>query len=221
MIQEGANMKLAIAHLRVSKKRKDRRRYGLAAQRRDIIEFAKLHKYKIVGEFVERKSGLSYNRPEIERCLIECKRQNATLLIAKVDRLSRRLLFVATLMENKIPFIAVDKPYADEYDLHMEAANAQRESKLISKRTKAALREAKRRGVKLGTSIYSVLKQRRKAYKLFARKMKPIIRKLESQGFCTIRALTEKLNSRHIKTFLGGNAKWHISTVHTLLKHLN
>ena len=213
-------MKKAIAHFRVSSRRQRKSGLGLAAQRREVYEFAARHKFKIVAEFIERKSGLSRNRPVIDECLAECKRLNATLLISKVDRLSRRLLFTATLMEAGVPFIAIDKPYADEYELHIEAANAQRESRLISKRTKAALFEAKKRGVKLGTSIWGVLDKRRKDYERFAKKMRPVIQKLQNKGFQSIRALTDALNERHIKTFTGGNTKWHLSTVHTLLKHL-
>jgi len=214
-------MKIAIAHFRVSSRRQRKSGLGLAAQRREVYAFAAAHKFKIVAEFTERKSGLSRNRPVIDECLAECKRLNATLLISRVDRLSRRLLFTATLMEAGVPFIAIDKPYADEYELHIEAANAQRESKLISKRTKAALQEAKRKGVKLGTSIWGVLDKRRKAYERFAARMRPIIIRYQGKGILTVRALTEKLNSRGIKTFTGGNAKWHISTVHNLLKRIN
>ena len=213
-------MKKAIAHFRVSSRRQRKSGLGLAAQRREVYEFAARHKYKIVAEFIERKSGLSRNRPVIDECLAECKRLNATLLISKVDRLSRRLLFTATLMEAGVPFIAIDKPYADEYELHIEAANAQRESRVISKRTKAALHEAKRRGVKLGTSIWGVLEKRRKDYERFATKMRPIIRRLQAAGFNSIRKLTRALNERQIRTFTGGVTRWHVSTVHTLLKHL-
>lgn len=213
-------MKKAIAHFRVSSRRQRKSGLGLAAQRREVYAFAKAHKFRIVAEYIERKSGLSRNRPIIDECLAECKRLNATLLISRIDRLSRRLLFTATLMESDIPFIAIDRPHADEYELHIEAANAQRESRLISKRTKAALQEAKRRGVKLGTSIRSVLEKRRKEYQQFAIKMQPVIRKLNNKGFRTVRALKDILNEKHVRTFTGGNTKWHLSTVHTLLKHI-
>lgn len=213
-------MKKAIAHFRVSSRRQRKSGLGLAAQRREVYAFASAHKFRIVAEYIERKSGLSRNRPIIDECLAECKRLNATLLISKIDRLSRRLLFTATLMESDIPFIAIDRPHADEYELHIEAANAQRESRLISKRTKAALQEAKRRGVKLGTSIRSVLEKRRKEYQQFAIKMQPVIRKLNNKGFRTVRALKDILNEKHVRTFTGGNTKWHLSTVHTLLKHI-
>ncbi|KYP12894.1 recombinase family protein [Flavihumibacter sp. CACIAM 22H1] len=214
-------MKIAIAHFRVSSLRQRKSGLGLAAQRREVYAFAAAHKFKIVAEFIERKSGLSRNRPVIDDCLAECKRLNATLLISRVDRLSRRLLFTATLMEAGIPFIAIVKPYADEYELHIEAANAQRESRLISKRTKAALQEAKRKGVKLGTSIWDVLDKRRKAYERFVIKMIPIIKRYQDKGIYSIRALTIALNGKHVKPFSGGNARWHLSTVHKLLKHIN
>lgn len=213
-------MKKAIALFRVSSRGQQKSGLGLAAQRRQIHAFAVANKFTIINEFIERVPGWAINRPVVEKSLAECKRLNATLLIAKVDRLSRRVLFVATLMEAQIPFIAVDKPYADEYELHMEAANAQRESRIISQRTKAALQEAKRRGVKLGTSIWKVLRDRRKEYKAFARKMRPVIKKLQRKGLCSVRKLTDELNKRHIKTFMGGDSHWHLSTVHTLLKNI-
>lgn len=207
----------AIAYYRVSSKRQGKSGLGLAAQRHAVREFASRSKMKVYAEYKEVESGKVVNRPLLLKALDECKKQNATLLIAKVDRLARNLVFIATLMESNVRFIAIDKPYADEYELHMEAANAQRESRICSMRTKAALQAAKRRGIKLGTSIVRLHKKQRWAYKRFARKMKPLVKRLRRNGFETIRELTIILNEKKVKTFRGGNTRWHLSTVHRLL----
>lgn len=211
-------MKKAVAYCRVSSKRQGKSGLGLEAQDKAIWDFAQQNKMDIVAEFKEVESGSNNDRPIMAQVLEACKKHDATLLIARVDRLARRLLFIATLMESDIRFISVDRPYADEYELHMEAANAQRESRIISKRTREALQAAKRRGVKLGTAIKWLLRKRRREYKAFAMKLKPKIRLLQKRGYRSVRELVSVLNEKGVKTFTGGETRWHISTVHRLLK---
>ena len=215
-----SSVKKAVAYYRVSTKRQGKSGLGLEAQRISVRQFASLRQIKLLYEFVEVEKGKIIERPILKKALDECIQQNATLLIAKVDRLARRVLFISTLMESNVSFIAVDKPYADEYELHMEAANAQRESKLISKRTREALQAAKLRGIKLGTGIRKVHRQQRMAYRKYSIKMKPNIKRLKQKGFTTVRSIVVKLNEKNIKTFRGGTTKWHVSTVHRLLKQL-
>jgi DNA invertase Pin-like site-specific DNA recombinase len=213
-------MKKAVAYYRVSSKRQGKSGLGLDAQRKAVRDFAAMAKMTIVAEFMEVESGKKNDRPVLSLVLAACGKHDATLLIAKLDRLARRLIFIATLMESSVRFISVDKPHADEYELHIDAANAQRESKLISQRTKEALQAAKRRGIKLGTSVKGLLRARRRKYKLFAKKLKPTIKRFQKMGFTSVRALVKILNDKKIKTVTGGSTKWHVSTVHKLLKQL-
>lgn len=213
-------MQKAVAYYRVSSKRQGKSGLGLDAQRKAVRDFAAYRKIKIIAEFTEVESGKKDNIPGLSNVLDACKEHNATLLIAKLDRLARRLIFIATLMESSIRFISVDKPHADEYELHIDAANAQRESKIISQRTRDALQAAKRRGIKLGTAVKWLLKKKRLEYKAFAKQLRPKIKGFQKMGFTSVRALAKVLNDKKIKTFTGGNSRWHISTVHRLLKEL-
>src|SRR4029077_10876390 len=101
-------------------------------------------RWKLVDEFTEVESGKRSDRPELEKALAACKRQKAKLVIAKLDRLSRNLAFIATLMDSGVEFIAVDNPHANKLTIHILAAVAQHEREMIAQRTKDALQAAKR-----------------------------------------------------------------------------
>jgi Resolvase, N terminal domain len=101
-------------------------------------------------EFTEIESGKRADRPELEKALAPCKKQRAKLVIAKLDRLSRNLASIATLMESGVEFVAVDNPHANKLTIHILAAVAQHEREMISERTKAALQAAKKRGAAPG-----------------------------------------------------------------------
>lgn len=209
----------AVTYYRVSSKRQGKSGLGLDAQQKTVREFAKQNKMKIIGEYTEVESGkAATNRPFLKRAIEECKQQNAVLLIATLDRLARNVAFIAALMESEVRFKAVDFPFADEFMLHIRAAFAQLESKMISTRTKLALQAAKRRGVKLGTNAKKLAEQNRKKYLAFAKKMKPKIKRIRNEGCTTIREITDELNSKKIKTVTGKEAQWHLSTVHKLLR---
>ena len=142
----------AVAYYRVSTKRQGRSGLGLAAQKAAVAELVQREGYDLVGAFKEVETGTRKRaRPELDRALEECRRQGATLLIAKLDRLARNVHFLTGLMESGVQFKACDLPEADSFTVHILAAVAQREAELISERTKVALAAAKRRGVKLGS----------------------------------------------------------------------
>jgi DNA invertase Pin-like site-specific DNA recombinase len=104
----------------------------------------------IAPEFVEVESGKHSDRPQLQAALARCRATGATLVIAKLDRLSRDLHFLTGLQKAGLPFVAADNPTANELTIHILAAVAQAERKAISDRTKAALAAAKARGVRLG-----------------------------------------------------------------------
>ncbi len=138
-----------IAYYRVSTDKQGKSGLGIDAQRRTVAEFAGIT--GLIAEYTEVESGKRHtNRPQLLAAMAECKKRKATLLIAKLDRLSRNVAFISNIMESKVDFIACDMPQATKFNIHIMAAVAEHEREMTSKRTTAALYEAKQRGVKLG-----------------------------------------------------------------------
>jgi DNA invertase Pin-like site-specific DNA recombinase len=106
--------------------------------------------WTMVAEFTEVESGKHADRPQLAAALAACKKQKARLVIAKLDRLSRNLAFIATLMDSGVEFVAVDNPHANKLTIHILVAVAQHEREMIAQRTREALAAVKVRGVKLG-----------------------------------------------------------------------
>lgn len=215
-------MKIAIPYYRVSTDKQGVSGLGLIAQRNSIRAFAKHQGFKLIGEYTEVESGKKNNRPVLSSALSECKRKNAVLLIAKLDRLGRNMAFISKLMESDVEFVAVDNPYANKLIVHIMAAFAEYERDQISTRTKAALKVAKAKGTELGRFGKKILSKRNKQRSEdFAKKMMPIIEKLKRQDFTTVREITAELNKRQIPTFRKGRHKWHVATVHGIMKRHN
>lgn len=214
-------MDIAYGYLRESTEDQEESGLGLDAQRNAISNFCKKYGYELRGFFVEIDSGKNNKRPELEAALKKCRREHATLLIASLDRLSRRVAFTATLLETGPHFRLVEYPDADEFMIHILAVFAQRERKVISQRTKVALAEAKKRGVQLGTYGKYVLSQynRIKADQ-FAQKIRTVIEKLKQEGITTVRAIAEELNRRKVPTFRQQKYKWHHNTIQNLLNRI-
>jgi DNA invertase Pin-like site-specific DNA recombinase len=106
--------------------------------------------WRLVAQFTEVESGKRSDRPKLAEALKACRLQNARLIIAKLDRLARNVAFISNLMESKVEFEAVDFPQANRLTIHIMAAIAEHEAKMISDRTRAALAAAKARGRRLG-----------------------------------------------------------------------
>ncbi len=208
-----------VAYYRVSTEQQGRSGLGLEAQRKAVMDYLNGGDWKLIGEFTEVESGSKIDRPQLELALKLCKRRRATLVIAKLDRLGRNQHFITGLMERKIKFCAVEFPNADPFMLHVHAAMAEHERRLISARTKAGLERAKARGVKLGS--YGVILARQNAAKAQeqARKLKPVIRQIRQGGKTSVRDVMDELNRRGIKTSRGGN--WHPQTVNVLLQRID
>jgi DNA invertase Pin-like site-specific DNA recombinase len=141
--------RLFVAYLPVGTDRQGQSGLGLEAQRALVKTFC-WDDCPPVAEFVEVESGKDNDRPQLALALAECRRRKATLVIAKLDRLGRRLPFISGLMDEDVPFEAADMPHADRFRLHLEAVIAEDERRRISERTKAALAAAKERGTKRG-----------------------------------------------------------------------
>ena len=211
--------KNAIAYYRVSTERQGASGLGLEAQQEAVSNFINRQGYNIVKVFTEVESGKNNKRPQLLAALLQCKKERATLIIAKLDRLGRNVAFIANLMESKVDFVAVDNPEAKPLILHILAAFAQHEREQISMRTRDALQAAKRRGVHLGMHGRNVLSgQNKKAAHDFALSLKPLIKELQTKGFTTVRSITQELNQRQVPTYRNDGQKWHLPSVYRLLK---
>ncbi len=139
-----------IAYYRVSTDRQGRSGLGLEAQQQAVCDFL-ARRGDIIESFTEIESGRKDDRPQLAAALDTCRKHKATLVIAKLDRLARNVYFISGLMESGVEFVAVDMPEANRLTIHILAAVAEHEREAISQRTKAALKAAKVRGVKLGS----------------------------------------------------------------------
>jgi len=210
-----------IAYYRVSTDRQGISGLGLEAQKKAVTDYLNGGENNLLAEYTEIESGKSSRRPKLIEALESCKKHKATLVIAKLDRLGRNVAFISSLMESKVDFIAVDNPHANRLMLHMLAAFAEHEREQISKRTKEALAAAKKRGVVLGRYCKETLADEiRKRADVFALSMVNTIEEIKEDGFTTIRDITKELNKRGVPTYRKGS-KWHIPTVHNLLKRID
>lgn len=212
-------MKKAIAYYRVSTDRQGKSGLGLEAQADAVSRFAAQEDFQVTAEFTEIESGKKNKHPQLLAALAQCKKQRATLVIAKLDRLGRNVAFISNLMESRVDFKAVDNPHANKLMVHLLAAFAEHEREQISTRTKDALGAAKRRGVQLGMHGKETLSKINAAAD-FAAGLKPIIEELKAEGFTTIRAVCAELNARQIPTFRNDGQQWHLQSVHRLLHRM-
>src|SRR5262252_7090082 len=176
-----------VAYYRVSTDRQGKSGLGLEAQQMAVREYLNGGAWELVGEFTEIESGKHADRPQLAVAIETCRRQKAALVIAKLDRLSRNLAFVAALMESGVEFTAVDNPHANKLTVHILAAVAEHEREMISERTKAALQAAKARGVRLGNPQLAKAAKRgvaavRANARQFAANVLPIIEEIERAG---------------------------------------
>src|SRR5882762_2686410 len=149
-----------IGYLRVSTEKQGQSGLGIAAQRKAIEDYLNGGRWELLAEYVEIESGKRSDRPELAAALAHANATGATLVIAKLDRLSRNVAFISNLMESGVEFVAADMPMANRLTVHVLAAVAEHEREMISERTKAALAAAKARGIKLGNPRLDLARQR-------------------------------------------------------------
>jgi len=204
-----------VSYLRVSTTEQGQSGLGLEAQRHAVGEYINRVSSELVAEFVEIESGSRNDRPQLKAAIDLCKKQKATLIIAKLDRLARNVAFISTLMESGISFLAADNPHANKLMIHMLAAFAEHERDQIRARTKAALAAAKARGVVLGRHGREVLSKQNRAKAVeLARQLAPVLTEL--RGHLTFEQMALVMNERGIPTARGG--RWHTATVHRLFR---
>src|SRR4051794_11373263 len=214
-----------IAYYRVSTQAQGASGLGLEAQRAAVLAYLDGGSWHLAAEFVEVESGRKDDRPELAKALAACRRLGATLVIAKLDRLARRVSFVSALMDSGVEFVAVDFPTANKLTIHILAAVAEHEREMISARTKAALAAAKARGVKLGNAnMRPDIQAKGAAAGLIARRAKaaartadlvPLLDDLRAAGATSLRALAAELDGRGVPA--PGAGTWHANSVRRVL----
>jgi DNA invertase Pin-like site-specific DNA recombinase len=216
-----------IAYFRVSTARQGRSGLGLEAQKVAVQEHLNGGHWRLIEEFTEIESGKRSDRPELARALAACRLHNATLVIAKLDRLARNLAFIANLMEAGVDFVAADMPQANRLTVHVLAAIAEHEAAAISARTKAALAQAKARGTRLGGdrgNLPRVAKagakasaaSRRGTAAIRARDLAVVVADLRHRGHTSLREIAEGLNAREVGAPRGG--RWQAAQVARVLR---
>jgi DNA invertase Pin-like site-specific DNA recombinase len=140
-----------VAYYRVSTKKQGDSGLGLEGQAAAVAAFARAAGRPLLRAFTETESGKRSDRPELRKALAHARRAKGTLVVAKLDRLSRNVAFLSTLMEAAVDFVCVDNPHATPFTLHILAAVAEFEARAISERTKAGLAAYKARGGVLGS----------------------------------------------------------------------
>jgi DNA invertase Pin-like site-specific DNA recombinase len=206
-----------IAYLRVSTQRQGQSGLGLEAQRQAVERHAARASEPILGTFTEIESGAQKDRPELAAALRECRRAKSVLLIARLDRLSRSLSFIAQLLEAGVEIRAADMPEANRMMLQMLAVFAEHERRLISERTRAALAAAKIRGVELGVNGKRIAGLNRDEAIVFAQSMGPIVLPLAAKGM-SLRSIADELNANGLVSREGG--KWRPGSVARVLSRL-
>jgi DNA invertase Pin-like site-specific DNA recombinase len=216
-----------VAYERVSTARQGQSGLGLEVQRRVIEDFAVARGAEVLARFTEVESGRKADRPELLKALHLAKVTGATLVIAKLDRLSRNAAFLLALRDSGVRFVACDMPEANDLTVGVMALVAEAEREAISRRTKEALAVAKARGVKLGNPNGAAALRRagRGGAALratvtanadrFAQDLAPVLTDIRAAGHLSLRAIAAELTARGIRTRRGG--RWGVGNVGQLV----
>ena len=146
----GAAGRPYVAYYRVSTKQQGQSGLGLEGQQADVLRYLRESPGRLIAEVTEIESGKNDDRPKLREAMRLCRVYEATLVVARLDRLSRSLALISSIMESGLEFVVADFPLANRFTLHILAAVAEYEVWLIAERTRVALAAAKARGVKLG-----------------------------------------------------------------------
>jgi DNA invertase Pin-like site-specific DNA recombinase len=212
-----------VTYTRVSTDKQGRSGLGLEAQQTAIAAYAASTNAETVAEFEEVESGRHNARPELAKAMKMARVTGATLVIAKLDRLSRNAAFLLNLQESGVPFVACDMLKANAFTIGIMAVLAQQESKMIGDRTRAAMKAAKARGqafgnpngadalIRAGRGNTATCTAQKESANARAADLADVLEDIGSKGFKTLKAQAEELNKRGIKTARGG--QWHPSSV--------
>ena len=223
-------MKKIVCYLRVSTERQGSSGLGLEAQASACTAYAASDKATVLKTFTEVETGKLNTLPQLMQALHLAKVTGATLVIAKLDRLSRNAAFLMTLQDAGVKFVAADLPQANNLTIGIMALVAQQEAEAISKRTKEALQAAKARGTVLGnpngaaallraakgnTASLAVIKAKADNHAL---NLQPVLESLKAEGITSLGGIAKALNERGMLTPRGGI--WHKTSVSNLMKRV-
>lgn len=221
----------AVAYYRVSTAAQGRSGLGLEAQREAVERLCASRGWEIIAPpFTEVESGKRADRPELAKALHRAKVTGATLVVAKLDRLSRSAAFLTALQEAGVPFIAADMPEMNDTVVGIMAVVARAERQAISKRTQEALQAAKARGVKLGNpngaeALRRAQKGNADSLRVIkaaaadrAEQLRPVIEDLRVRSITSLPGIAKALNEGGFVTPRRG--QWHASSVRNLLGRL-
>ncbi|NUB05098.1 recombinase family protein [Azospirillum sp. Vi22] len=211
-----------VAYFRVSTAKQGDDGLGIDAQRFAVAKYI-AGRGKLLATHTEVESGKRKDRPELAKALAACRRHNAVLVVAKLDRLARNVAFISNLMDSGVEFVAVDFPQANRLTLHILAVIAEHERETISARTREALARAKARGVRLGNPTLGqdggflsrrgvAVRQERSARQ--AAELAGVVQEIRAAGVTTYAGLATALNARGIPTLNGRT--WHATTARRL-----
>jgi len=197
-----------VTYVRVSTKMQGLDGLGIASQTDSVNGYVEKQGGSIIGRFAETESGAIDDRPQLAAALAMCRKTKATLLVARLDRLSRDAAFLICLQKSQVEFRCVDMPECDRFTVSLFAILAQRERELIAERTRLALQAAKKRGVRLGAvdpirQVRLMNQGSRRAKVEFRQKLLPIIDEIRKTGVATLQGIADCLNRRGIKTKTG------------------
>jgi DNA invertase Pin-like site-specific DNA recombinase len=224
-----------VSYLRVSTDKQGRSGLGVAAQREAVAIYLNGGKWSLVAEYVETESGKRSDRPKLAAALAHAKAIGATVVFAKLDRLTRNVDLLRRLVASEVDLVFCDLPHVPpgamgRFLLTQMASVAELEAGLISERTKAALAAAKARGVKLGNpngarALRGKQTGNREAVACIkaqaqerAANLQAVISDMRARGISSVRGLAEQLNADEILTPRGG--KWHPTSVARLLERI-
>lgn len=208
--------KNCVTYYRVSTDRQGRSGLGLAAQRKEVADYINGGNWQLLNEFTEVESGKSdKNRPQLAAALALCRKHKATLIIAKLDRLSRNAGFLMTLRDGNVDVRACDMPEAGTLEFGIRAVVAQHEREEISRRTKAALAAAKARGTVLGITGKDRGAENKAKAQRVADDMRETIQAMTADS-PSLKTLTARINAAGIRSPQG--AAWHATSVRRLLQ---
>lgn len=225
-----------IAYFRVSTNRQGKSGLGIEAQRQAVESYLNGGEWKIVAEFTEVESGKRSDRPALDQALAAARLHRASLVVSKVDRLTRSVAFLSRLLEAGVDVRFADLPQIEgatgRFLLQQMVAVAELEAGMISARTKAALAAAKKRGKKLGGRRRRVIGTDAKGKPIYgelasgsaearasgtatlqqraaarAADIAPTIKSLQAAGAASLRAIADGLNAQGIPT-ARGQGKW-------------
>jgi DNA invertase Pin-like site-specific DNA recombinase len=210
-----------VSYLRVSTMKQGQSGLGLEAQREAVSRHLNGGGWQLLAEFVEVETGKGSNamdkRPELRAAMEMARKEKATLIIAKLDRLSRDVGFIDGIMKSRVPFVAADMPTANNLTLHIMAAFAEHEREMVSVRTKAAMAAAKARGTILGANGAKLAEVNKAEAKMRLEPIAGVLLDLKSQGL-TLRAMADALNAQGVSSPGGG--QWYAANVQRALSRI-